>query len=102
MPGFEPRLLDSKSKVLTNYTTRPVIKLVVVVVVVVVVGFEPTKHIVRDLESRPFDRSGILPKSTSYGTRTRNLPIRSRMRYPIAPMRQIAYLLNKTDTRGGI
>ena len=56
MPGFEPRLLDSKSKVLTNYTTRPVIKLVVVV------GFEPTKHIVRDLESRPFDRSGILPK----------------------------------------
>ena len=23
------------------------------------VGFEPTKHIARDLESRPFDRSGM-------------------------------------------
>ena len=29
----------------------------------VAVGFEPTKHIARDLESRPFDRSGTLPGS---------------------------------------
>ena len=29
----------------------------------VTVGFEPTKHIARELKSRPFDRSGTLPKN---------------------------------------
>ena len=30
----------------------------------IAVGFEPTKHIARDLESLPFDRSGTLPNYT--------------------------------------
>ena len=28
-----------------------------------IVGFEPTKHYARELESRPFDRSGMCTKS---------------------------------------
>ena len=47
-------------------------------------GFEPTKHIALDLESNPFDRSGILP-GIHDGIRTRNLQIRSLTRYPVAP-----------------
>ena len=35
------------------------------------VGFEPTKHIARELESRPFDRSGMRTKISHTGTRTR-------------------------------
>ena len=61
-----------------------------------VVGFEPTKHNALELESNPFDRSGIrthkfIKKNISIhdGIRTRNLEIRSLTRYPIAPHRQI-------------
>ena len=38
-----------------------------------------------DLKSTPFDRSGTLA-CTPPGTRTQNLSIRSRTRYPIAPV----------------
>tara|TARA_A200000113_G_C8625719_1_gene277363 strand:+ start:210 stop:410 length:201 start_codon:yes stop_codon:yes gene_type:complete len=31
------------------------------IIILIAVGFEPTKHIARDLESLPFDRSGTLP-----------------------------------------
>ena len=51
LPGLEPRSQDSKSYMLTSYTTEPV----------VMMGFEPTKHNASDLESLPFDRSGTLP-----------------------------------------
>ena len=36
-----------------------------------------------DLESTPFDRSGICAKNIHDGTRTRNPQIRSLVRYPI-------------------
>ena len=61
----------------------------------IAVGFEPTKHDARELESLPFDRSGTLPiyqrsiifgNSTLCGTRTHNPQIRSLMRYPVAPI----------------
>ena len=66
----------------------------------IAVGFEPTKHIARDLESLPFDRSGTLPFTRSNftkdnytlcGTRTHNLQIRSLTRYPVAPIGLIAF-----------
>ena len=56
-----------------------------------VVGFEPTKHNALELESNPFDRSGIRTHKIIKniiihdGIRTRNLEIRSLTRYPIAP-----------------
>ena len=76
----------------------------------IAVGFEPTKHIARDLESLPFDRSGTLPlivkivyqrlfisdKITLCGTRTHNLQIRSLTRYPVAPIGLIASPKGKT------
>ena len=65
----------------------------------IAVGFEPTKHIARDLESLPFDRSGTLSNAqvfnylnyTLCGTRTHNLQIRSLTRYPVAPIGLIAF-----------
>ena len=47
LPGLEPGLPDSKSDVLTNCTTEPL----------VTVGFEPTKRIAPDLKSGPFDQA---------------------------------------------
>ena len=58
LPGFEPRSQDSKSYMLTDYTTEPV----------VMMGFEPTKHNASDLESLPFDRSGTLPNTITKDT----------------------------------
>ena len=49
------------------------------------VGFEPTKHDAIELESIPFDHSGICAKNIHDGTRTRNPQFRRLVRYPIAP-----------------
>ena len=73
----------------------------------VAVGFEPTKHIARDLESLPFDRSGTLPINpkdlfTLCGTRTHNLQIRSLTRYPVAPIGFKFLHDMETYARGGI
>ena len=59
------------------------------------VGFEPTKHNAVDLESTPFDRSGICANIHD-GIRTSNPQIRSLVRYPIAPHGQ--YLTRVTRT----
>ena len=110
MPGLEPGLADSKSTVITNYTTRPILDsrtrtsdpgnyspllYQLSYIEVYRVGFEPTKHNASELESDPFDRSGICTyliykikmifKFIHDGIRTRNLQIRSLTRYPIAP-----------------
>ena len=45
----------------------------------IAVGFEPTKHIARDLESLPFDRSGTLPKEVSPGFEPGSLDSKSKV-----------------------
>ena len=79
LPGFEPGSLDSKSKVLT---ITPQDQLSLREIKPFTSGFEPKNYQPIRLIALPFKLVNITP----YGTRTRNLQIRSLTRYPIALM----------------
>ena len=110
MPGLEPGLADSKSTVITNYTTQPFIEIIFLdnrnwtsdpgnyspllcqlsyIEINIQGGIRTREANASDLESDPFDHSGtcIIKKNIIFihdGIRTRNLQIRSLTRYPIA------------------